>query len=159
MDDVAVARAIHVLMIVLWIGGVGMVTTVVLPAARRLERPEERLAFFEAIEHRFAWQARLTVLLAGVSGLYMVARLDLWAGFLSPAYWWLDAMAAVWAVFAVALFIAEPLFLDRWLRERARRAPDATFALIQRFHWVMLTLSLITIFGAVAGSHGLTFFD
>ena len=37
MDDVAVARALHVLSIVLWIGGVGFVTTVLLPGVRRLE--------------------------------------------------------------------------------------------------------------------------
>jgi len=30
MDDVAIARALHVLAVVLWIGGVGLVTTVLL---------------------------------------------------------------------------------------------------------------------------------
>ena len=32
MDDVAVVRALHVLAVVFWIGGVGFVTTVILPA-------------------------------------------------------------------------------------------------------------------------------
>lgn len=31
MDDVTIALAIHVLAIVLWIGGVAMVTTILLP--------------------------------------------------------------------------------------------------------------------------------
>jgi len=158
MDDVAIARAIHVLAVVLWIGGVGMVTTVVLPAARRRGSAAERLAFFDAIERRFAWQARLSVLLAGISGIYMVARLDLWSSFLTPDYWWLDAMAIVWSIFALMLFVAEPLFLERWLKARALSAPGPTFALIRAFHWVLLGLSLVTIFGAVAGSHGLSFF-
>jgi uncharacterized membrane protein len=35
MDDLAVARTIHVLAVVLWIGGVAMVTTILLPAVRR----------------------------------------------------------------------------------------------------------------------------
>jgi uncharacterized membrane protein len=159
MDDAVLVRALHVLAVVLWIGGVAMVTTVVLPAARRLPTAAERLAFFEAIERRFAWQARVTTLIAGASGFYMVARMDLWLGFLSLDYWWLDAMVAVWLLFTVVLFLAEPLFLDRWLRERALRAPEATFALIQQSHWILLILSLITIFGAVAGSHDLSFFD
>ena len=98
-------------------------------------------------------------LLAGASGFYMVARMDLWLGFLAIDYWWLDAMVALWLLFTVVLFVAEPLFLDRWLRERARRAPESTFALIQRFHWILLVLSLITIVGAVAGSHDLSVFD
>jgi len=34
MDDLAVARALHVLAVVIWIGGVAMVTMVVLPSVR-----------------------------------------------------------------------------------------------------------------------------
>jgi hypothetical protein len=32
---------------------------------------------------------------------------------------------------------------------------EATFALIQRHNWLLLALSVIALFGAVAGSHGL----
>jgi uncharacterized membrane protein len=31
MNDLAIARAIHVLAVIVWIGGVAMVTTVILP--------------------------------------------------------------------------------------------------------------------------------
>ena len=99
MDDMAVARALHVLAVVWWIGGVAMVTTVILPHARRLRRGT---AEFEQMERRFALQARVATLLAGISGFYMIVRFDL----------------------------------------------------AQRFHWFMLALSVITILGAVAGSHG-----
>jgi hypothetical protein len=37
-----------------------MVTTVILPAVRRLGSPRERVELFERIEHRVAWQARIT---------------------------------------------------------------------------------------------------
>jgi uncharacterized membrane protein len=157
MDDVPVALAIHVLAVVVWIGGVAMVTTVLLPAVRRFKSAAERLAFFATIERRFAWQARGTTLLAGASGFYMADRLDLWPAFLTLEHWWLGAMVAVWLLFTVMLFIAEPLFLDRWFETRARQAPESTFALLQRVHWVLLALSLVTILGAVAGSHGLSF--
>ncbi len=50
MDDVTIVRAIHVLSIVLWIGGVGFVTTVILPAVRRLKGAEDRLTFFDTFE-------------------------------------------------------------------------------------------------------------
>jgi hypothetical protein len=67
-------------------------------------------------------------------------------------------MVSIWLLFTAMLFAAEPLFLNRWFEERAKLAPESTFALIQRLHWVLLILSLITIFGAAAGSHGLSFF-
>ena len=78
MDDTTIARAIHVLAILLWIGGVAMVTTVLLPSIRGFKQREERAAFFEMVERRFARQSRLTTLIAGASGFYMVQRLDLW---------------------------------------------------------------------------------
>ncbi|MBB4303643.1 putative membrane protein [Rhodobium orientis] len=157
MDDMAIARALHIAGVVLWIGGVAFVTTVLLPAVLRFKSAEERVAFFEEIEGRFAWQARATTLLVGLSGLYMAWAWDLWDRFLDPAFWWMHAMVAVWALFSVMLFIAEPLFLHRWFRTAAKDRPEATFQLIRRLHWVLLTLGLITILGAVAGSHGMLF--
>jgi uncharacterized membrane protein len=49
MDDVIIARALHVLGVVIWIGGVAMVTMVVLPALRRGDLGTNRLQVFEAI--------------------------------------------------------------------------------------------------------------
>lgn len=157
MDALAIARGIHVLAIVLWIGGVAMVTTVLLPAIGRMSAPSERLPLFHAIERRFAWQARVTTILAGASGFYMADRLGLWYRFGLAGFWWMHAMVAVWAIFTLMLFVLEPLFLDRWLQARAKADPAGTYRLVQRLHWVLLAIGLVTIFGAVAGSHGLLF--
>jgi uncharacterized membrane protein len=37
MDDIAIARALHVVSVVVWIGGVTFMTTIVLPSIRRSE--------------------------------------------------------------------------------------------------------------------------
>ena len=50
MDDVTVARALHVLALVHWIGGVAMVTLAILPTVMRFLEPEQRLALFDVIE-------------------------------------------------------------------------------------------------------------
>jgi uncharacterized membrane protein len=158
MPDLALARALHVLAVILWIGGVAMVTTVLLPATRRLKTSRERIEFFNAVEHRFAFQARVTTVIAGASGLYLVDRLDLWHRFAHLEYWWMHAMVVVWGLFTLMLFVLEPMFLHRWFRERAARDPDSTFTLVVRLHWVLLVLSLATVAGAVAGSHGYLLF-
>jgi uncharacterized membrane protein len=154
VDDVAAARALHVLAVVLWIGGVGLVTTALLPALRRLPDPVQRIAAFEAVERRFGRQTRLYVLLAGLSGLYMLARLDAWYRFASPSYWWMHAMVLVWLIFAAMLFVLEPLVLHRRLAARARAEPEATFRTLQRFHAALLAPGLITILGAVRAAAG-----
>ncbi|MBK8906700.1 MAG: hypothetical protein IPM60_01970 [Rhodospirillales bacterium] len=157
MDDAAIARALHVLGVVLWIGGVGFVTTVLLPAVRRMKDPPERVAFFEAIEGRFAWQARGTTLLVGVTGFYITAVWGIWDRFLEASFWWMHAMVFVWLLFSFMLFIAEPLFLHRYFLNSATKRPEGTFRLIETLHWVLLALSLITLLGATAGSHGVAF--
>lgn len=115
MDDTTIARAIHVLAILLWIGGVAIVTTVLLPSIRCFKQRGEPAAFFKMIERRFARQARLTTLIAGASGFYMVQRLDLWDRFGSIEYWWMHAMLCVWLLFTLMLFVAEPLLLRHLL--------------------------------------------
>ena len=157
MDDLTIARALHVVGVVLWIGGVGLVTTVLLPAVRRLRAPAERYPLFEAIEGRFARQARASTLLVGVTGLYLVWTQDLWDRFLDASFWWMHAMVAVWLLFTAMLFVLEPLWLHRWFTAAAARRPEQTFRLVVVLHWLLLTVSLVTVFGAVAGSHGASF--
>lgn len=159
MDDLVITRALHVLAVVLWIGGVAFVTTVMLPGVRSFKPPEERVAFFENIERRFARQARVTTVFTGLTGLYLLVRLDVWDRFLSIEYWWMHAMVVVWLLFTLMLFLAEPLFLDRRLHERAMAEPEPTFRLVEWLHRVLLALSVITLFGAVLGSHGMLFFE
>lgn len=157
MDHAIAARALHVIGVVLWIGGVAFVTTVLLPAVRRMKAPAERVAYFESVERRFAWQARGTTLLVGATGFYLVHAWNLWERFGSASYWWMHAMVAVWVVFTVMLFVAEPLFLHRWFLARAQRDPEGTFRRIERMHWLLLSISLATVLGAVAGAHGWLF--
>jgi uncharacterized membrane protein len=88
MDDIAIVRAIHVISVVIWIGGVAMVTTVVLPAVRRL------------------------------------------------------------------VFVGELLVMRARKRSGVMSAPDVNAPQMQRLHWVLLVLSVITVM-AVAGSHGM----
>ena len=119
-----------------------------------MKDPLDRVAFFEGVEGRFAWQARGTTLLVGLSGFYLVHAWNLWNRFGELSFWWMHAMVLVWAIFTVMLFIAEPLFLQRWFLARANRKPEETFALIQRMHWILLAVSLITVIGVTVGGHG-----
>lgn len=154
MTDVVIARVVHVLAVVLWIGGVGMVTTVLLPTIRRSWPAEQRFSIFHDLEKRFANQARVTTVLVGLSGLYMVWRLDAWSWFQLASYWWMHAMVIVWLLFTLMLFVIEPLFLERQLTRRAAAAPERTFRAVEWLHRVLLVLSLLAVAGAVAGSQG-----
>ncbi len=157
MKDYYLARVLHVVGVVLWIGGVAFVTAVLLPAVKRMREPDERVKFFEKVEAGFARQARVTTLLTGLSGFYLVRSLRAWDRFADAHYWWMHAMVLVWGLFTLMLFVLEPLWLHRWFQARAQRDPEGTFSIIARMHWVLLAVSVITIAGAAAGSHGWSF--
>lgn len=152
MDAYILSRALHVLAVVHWIGGVAMVTLVILPGLRQIA-PDQRLDLFERIEGRFGAQARISTLLAGLSGFWMLHETG-WNRLLDAANWWLVLMVAVWAIFTVILFVAEPLFLHAWFHRRASRAPERTFALVLRMHRVLLALSAVAVGAGVMGAHG-----
>ena len=154
VDWGVVARIVHVLAVVVWIGGVSFVTTIILPAMRK-KQPQQWLQEFDAVERRFAPQARITVLLVLLSGLYMLYRYDLWDRFADARYWWMHLMAAVWLLFAALLFVLEPLVVHRVIDRGASIAPEATLRLMLRLHGVMLALALLAILAGVAGAHGL----
>lgn len=149
------ARAVHVLGVVLWIGGVAMVTLVLLPLLARTQSAVDATLFFARFRQRFAAQARMTTLLVGVSGFYMVHALNAWHRFTQWQFWWMHTMVAIWLLFSIMLFIMEPRARRRSSDPVTQKSltPEA-FAKIQRKHMTLLILSLLTIVGAVAGSHG-----
>lgn len=148
------ARVIHVIAIVIWIGGVAMVTMVILPSVKRFKSPQEQVDFFEMVENRFAFIAKITTLLSVITGAYMLYVTDGWARYLDPSQWWLHAMTLIWFMFTLVLFVLEPFVLHAWYKKQAIKNPKKIFKIIQRFHWVLLILSFLTIAGAVAGAHG-----
>lgn len=158
VSDLALARAVHVLGVVVWIGGVSLITTVLLPAIREWPTEENPIDFFEKIERRFAWQARIVTLLTGLSGFYLIHRMDVWSRYLSLEFWWIHVMTLVWLIFTLVLFVLEPFVLHDQLMRRAERDPEGTLVFILRAHRFLLALSLLAVFGAVTGSHGLLFF-
>lgn len=109
------------------------------------------------MEQRFSAQARVSIPLAGISGLWLTGRMDLWHRFHAPQFWWMSGMLGLWIFFMLMLFVLEPLLRERFAR-KAEQAPETVFRRISRLHQILLLLSALTVLGAVAGSHGLPLF-
>lgn len=153
MDDFTLMRLVHILAVTLWIGGVGFVTLVVMPVLRVSAPAEDRFVRFAQFEHRFARQARVWVLLAGASGVWMIWRADLWSRFTEIDFWWMHLMVAVWTVFALMLFVIEPMHQHRSPAQETWS--EARFVRMTRLHQLLLLASVCAILGAVGGSHGI----
>jgi len=138
--------AVHVLSVVWWVGGVFTVTTSLLPVFNRLPAPE-RIQRIKQFEGRFANQARIAVVLAGITGFWMLEAKYGFA-YLHQGGWWIALMMLVWALFVVMLFVAEPLRLPA--RIGLIQKPRAFLML----HAVLLTLALAAIAFGVIGARG-----
>src|ERR1051326_5916937 len=63
MDGLALARTLHVLAVVIWIGGVSIVTTALLPRVRRGEPGGDWLTASPPVERRCVGQARPAIII------------------------------------------------------------------------------------------------
>lgn len=143
MATLNVLLAFHVLGVVWWIGGVAMVTATLLPIFNRLPAAE-RIERITQLEGRFANQARVAVLVVGITGFWMYALLP---GEVTHT-WWIGLMMLVWVLFAMMLFVAEPLHLPAKLG--LIHSPRKFLAV----HVVLLVLALAAVFSGVIGARG-----
>ncbi|MEO5330082.1 MAG: hypothetical protein H7829_17780 [Magnetococcus sp. THC-1_WYH] len=157
MDLEILARVVHVICVVFWIGGVAMVTTVMIPVLKRMDTKGEAFQLFHTFEKKFAMQARFTTALAAISGFAMLEMTHGWSRFLELSQWWLHGMVLVWTLFAIMLFIIEPFVLPMVISKLSSTSSRQIFPIMHKAHVVLLIGSVITIAGAVAGSHGWLF--
>lgn len=145
----AIWRGVHVLSVLLWIGGVAFVTMVLIPSLRKSGGDYET---FEKLERRFGSQAKVTTQVALISGLAMLWVTDTWSRVLNT--WWLWAMLFSWAIFTLMLFVLEPIVVHKLLHEKARKDPMGALNLLQRLHYLLLGIGLVALVGGVIGAHG-----
>jgi uncharacterized membrane protein len=156
-DYFVLVRTLHVLSVVLWIGGVAFVTTILIPSLIKITDSDNRLYLFEELEGKFAFQAKIVTLITGLSGYYMLDVMNAWERYQHLQFWWMHLMTFIWFVFTLVLFVLEPLVLHRWFRRQTLQNSNKAFAMLHRMHKILLSLSLLAIFGAVTGSHGFQF--
>ncbi len=141
------ALIIHVLSIVVWIGGVAFVTMIIFPMIQRTENSLEQVMMFQGTEHRFSKIAKAMVITAGLSGFYLVS----FKGF-STGVW---IMISVWAVYASLLFFLEKLLFKKIFAKPSGEELNTKeiFFRLSVFHWVVLALSFSAVAAGIVVGH------
>lgn len=141
------ALIIHIVSIVIWIGGVAFVTMIVFPMIQRTQSSFEQVMTFQGIEHRFSRIAQVTVLLAGASGLYLIYEKGL-----SPGIW---VMIFIWSLYASLLFFLEKILFKKLFSTPTGEQLDTKqiFFRLQVFHWIILVLSFSAIAAGIWTAH------
>jgi uncharacterized membrane protein len=146
MLDYVVALIIHVISIIVWIGGVAFVTMVTFPMIQRGSSSLEQVMMFQGTEHRFGKIAKTMVILAGLSGLYLIKVKGM-----SFGVWF---MIILWAVYASLLFGLEKMIFRKLFNKPSEQIDTKKiFALLQGFHWIVLTLSFVAVAAGIWAAH------
>jgi uncharacterized membrane protein len=166
----SIMHIIHLLAVVLWIGGLAFVTAIILPMILRNPDALGKVLLFRGVERRFAKWAKALNLVTGMSGFMMIFIMvgnNVAGGraMLTRPGLPLSIMALIWLFWFVMLFGLEPIIIKKMLDKMARDAEggggleiDAVFRRMRGMHWVLLLLSLVAIASGAIFAHGPIFF-
>ncbi len=149
---------IHVLTVILWIGGLAFVTVIVLPMAIKTPDALQKVLLFQRIEHRFASLARIYNVVTGASGFVMLFTTGWYRMLFTKSGIPLTFMTLVWVFWFVMLFGLEPIIIRKMLAQMAAGGAkldiDAIFKRLNIMHWGMVAISLAAATAGVLVAHG-----
>ncbi len=145
--------AIHVLAVVIWIGGVAFVTMIMFPMLLRMESSLEKVILFQGMEHRFAKIAKISVAVAGATGAWLLQITGEWQALFTLAGIGPTLMVVVWTFYLMVLLFEGRLF-KAIFSGQAQHDTSKVFFRLSVFHWVVLGLSLLAIGVGVWAGHG-----
>ncbi len=161
----SIMHIIHLLAVVLWIGGLAFVTAIILPMILRNPDALGKVLLFRGVERRFAKIAKALNLVTGFTGFAMVFIMGWGPVMFTRPGLPLLVMTLIWLFWFVMLFGLEPIIIKRMLDKMARDAEggggleiDAVFRRMNTMHWVLLLLSLVAIASGAVFAHGPLFF-
>ncbi len=150
---IPVLYALHVLFVLLWIGGVAFVTLVVFPVLLRMDDSLEQVLLFHRIEGRFARQAKAYVWLAGLSGWLLLYYSGKFSSLFTAGTLGISIMIVVWVLYLLVLSFEKKLF-GAIFGKPEKMDSKKVFRFMTVFHWVVLGISLLAVFAGVWQGHG-----
>jgi len=149
---------VHLLAVILWIGGLAFVTAIVLPMAIKTPDALQKVLTFQRVEHRFAPLAKWFNIITGISGFVMVWLMGWHELYFTKAGLALTFMTAVWVFWFVMLVGLEPIIIRKMLEKMARESEkmdiDGIFRKVKTLHWLMVAISLAAVAAGAFFAHG-----
>jgi uncharacterized membrane protein len=145
---------IHVICIIVWIGGVTFVTTVIFPMMYMTEGSLEKALMFQRVEHRFAGMVKWLVAIVGITGFWMLyAKYGF--GILAQARGiGIAIMIFTWTLYTTVLLSERKIF-GKIFADPEKIDMDQALKLINIMHWFLVVISFSAVAGGVWFGHGM----
>lgn len=138
---------LHVLSVVIWVGGVAFVTTIVFPVLARMEDSMAKVSFFIGFEKRFQLLAKILVIIVGATGFILFFHRGGFVSLGSKETMLLGYKFFIWLFYFVLLFGAEKRLISALVSPQT--PVEKAFKRLSIFHWVVLILSLLAIVAGI----------
>lgn len=145
--------ALHVVTVVLWIGGVAFVTVIIFPMLLTMEDSLEKVLLFQRVENKFARQARFYSWTVGITGAILLLLTGQHRILFTLKGLGITIMILVWLIYTFILTFEKRIF--KVLFSQPEKLDTAkVFMRLNVFHWFVLGLSLLAVFAGVFSGHG-----
>jgi len=143
---------VHVIGVIIWVGGVGFVTMVIFPMMYRTEGSLEKALLFQGVEHRFAGIVRWLIVVVGVTGFWLLSSRYGFGILTELRGLGIAIMLFAWTFYTVVILSEKKIF-SRLFAEPEKIDMDKALRMINTMHWVLLTISYSAVAGGVWFAH------
>jgi uncharacterized membrane protein len=143
---------IHVICVIVWIGGVAFVTMVIFPMMYRTEGSLEKALLFQGVEHRFSGMVKWLIALVGVTGFWLLSAKYGVAILLERRGIGILIMLFAWALYTTVL-LSERRIFGRIFADPEKIDMNKALRMINVMHWFLLIISFSAVAGGVWFGH------
>lgn len=145
---------IHVICVIIWIGGVSFVTLVIFPMMYRTEGSLEKALLFQGVEHRFAGMVRWLIAIVGVTGVWILFDRYGFGILTERRGLGIVIMLVAWTLYTTVLLSERKIF-SRIFADPEKIDMDRALRIINGMHWFLLVVSFSAVAAGVwYGHHG-----
>jgi uncharacterized membrane protein len=143
---------IHVIGVIVWIGGVTFVTTVIFPMMYKTEGSLEKALLFQRVEHRFSGMVKWLLAIVGLTGFVLLSAKYGFALLSAREGLGVLIMLGAWSFYALILLFERKIFAKIFAGPE-KIDMNRVLKLINGMHWVILSLSFLAVAAGVWFGH------
>jgi uncharacterized membrane protein len=143
---------IHVIGVIMWIGGVSFVTMVIFPMMSRTGGSLEMALLFQGVEHRFAGIVRWLIGIVGATGLCILYVKYGFAILLEMRGVGILIMIIVWLLYTV-IILSERKIFGKIFADPNKTDMNKALRTINLMHWFLLLFSFSAVAAGIWFSH------
>ena len=144
---------IHVIGVIIWIGGVAFVTMVIFPMMYQTEGSLEKALLFQRVEHRFAGMVRWLIAIVGVTGFWLLYSKYGFGILAQRRGIGILIMIFAWTLYTVILLSERKIF-SKIFADPEKIDMNNALKIINGMHWALLVISISAVAGGVWFGHG-----